>query len=95
MGKKPGDLYLGTLLDEKTSAPTGEPLHLPSHQFTTDEEDQKDDLRSVDHSPGHGHQGIERPHRSRLYGVEGAAHDHGPARGLVYHTVIVPRREDP
>ena len=35
MGQKPGDLYLGHLLDENTSEPTDERLHLPSHRLTT------------------------------------------------------------
>ncbi len=35
MGQKPGDLYLGTVLDEKTSEPTDAQLHLPSHRLTT------------------------------------------------------------
>ena len=35
MGQKPGDLYLGHLLDEQTSEPTETPLHLPSHRLTT------------------------------------------------------------
>ena len=35
MGQKPGDLYLGQLLDETTSEPTDERLHLPSHRLTT------------------------------------------------------------
>ena len=36
MGQKPGDLYLGQLLDENTSEPTDDPPpHLPSHRLTT------------------------------------------------------------
>jgi hypothetical protein len=35
MGQKPGDLYLGQLLDENTSEPTDAQLHLPSHRLTT------------------------------------------------------------
>jgi len=35
MGQKPGDLYLGHLLDEQTSEPTDGRLHLPSHRLTT------------------------------------------------------------
>ncbi len=35
MGQKPGDLYLGRLLNEGTSEPTDERLHLPSHRLTT------------------------------------------------------------
>ena len=35
MGQKPGDLYLGQLLDETSSEPTDDRLHLPSHRLTT------------------------------------------------------------
>jgi hypothetical protein len=35
MGQKPGDLYLGQLLDENTSEPTDARLQLPSHGLTT------------------------------------------------------------
>ena len=35
MGQKPGDLYLGHLLDENTSEPTHERQYLPSHGLTT------------------------------------------------------------
>ncbi len=35
MGQKPGDLYLGQLLDEATSEPTDAQLQLPSHRLTT------------------------------------------------------------
>jgi hypothetical protein len=35
MGQKPGDLYLGRLLDEATSEPTEDQLLLPSHRLTT------------------------------------------------------------
>jgi len=35
MGQKPGDLYLGQLLDENTSETTDAQLHLPSHRLTT------------------------------------------------------------
>ncbi len=35
MGQKPGDLYLGRLLDENTSEPTDERLYLASHRLTT------------------------------------------------------------
>lgn len=35
MGQKPGDLYLGHLLDESTSEPTDTQLQLPSHRLTT------------------------------------------------------------
>jgi len=35
MGQKPGDLYLGQLLDDDSSEPTGTPLHIASHRFTT------------------------------------------------------------
>ena len=35
MGAKPGELYLGRMLDENTSAPTDARLNLPSHRLTT------------------------------------------------------------
>jgi hypothetical protein len=35
MGAKPGDLYLGRILDENTSEPTDSRFNLPSHQLTT------------------------------------------------------------
>ncbi|MGW8267967.1 MAG: ATP-binding protein, partial [Longimicrobiales bacterium] len=35
MGPKPGDLYLGRILDEATSEPTDAQLDLPSHRLTT------------------------------------------------------------
>jgi hypothetical protein len=35
MGAKPGDLYLGRILDENTSEPTDAQLDLPSHRLTT------------------------------------------------------------
>jgi hypothetical protein len=35
MGQKPGDLYLGQLLDENTSEPIDERLHVASHRLTT------------------------------------------------------------
>ena len=35
MGAKPGDLYLGRLLDEETSGPTDAQLELPSYRLTT------------------------------------------------------------
>ena len=35
MGQKPGDLYLGSRLDESTSEPTEARLELPSHGLTT------------------------------------------------------------
>ncbi len=35
MGQKPGDLYLGKILDENTSEPTDANLELPSHRLTT------------------------------------------------------------
>ncbi len=35
MGGKPGDLYLGQMLDESTSEPTEAQLQLPSHGLTT------------------------------------------------------------
>jgi len=35
MGRKPGDLFLGQLLDEERMEPTGIPLHLPNHGLTT------------------------------------------------------------
>jgi hypothetical protein len=35
MGQKPGDLYLGQLLDESTSKPTEERLNVASHGLTT------------------------------------------------------------
>lgn len=35
MGRKPGDLYLGQVLDAESSQPMGARLNLPSHQLTT------------------------------------------------------------
>ncbi|MFH1765431.1 MAG: helicase HerA-like domain-containing protein, partial [Gemmatimonadota bacterium] len=35
MGRKPGDLYLGQVLDQNTSEPTDAQLQLPSHRLTT------------------------------------------------------------
>lgn len=35
MGQQPGDLFLGQLLDENSSEPTGTRLQLPSHHLTT------------------------------------------------------------
>jgi hypothetical protein len=35
MGTKPGDLYLGQVLDAESSRPMGARLNLPSHQLTT------------------------------------------------------------
>jgi hypothetical protein len=35
MARKPGDLYLGQVLDAESSQPSGARLHLPSHQLTT------------------------------------------------------------
>lgn len=35
MGQKPGDLYLGKILDENSSEPTDANLDLPSHRLTT------------------------------------------------------------
>ena len=35
MGAKPGDLYLGRMLDENSSQPTDSRLGLPSHRLTT------------------------------------------------------------
>ena len=35
MGQKPGDLYLGQLLDESSSEPTDAQMQLPSHRLTT------------------------------------------------------------